>query len=205
MFTLYYSPGACSLASHIMLRENNIQFNLKKVNLKTHKTEDDRDFFALSQNKGYVPVLVFENGDTLTEGCAILFFITEQNPSNNYATGKSDLRRYRLQEALTFVSSELHKTLGSYFSVGLPDAYKDILRAKLSKTFNWLDKKLCEQPYLSGQDFTAADAYAFTVLRWLPHLNTGLSLTDWPNVQLYIDKILQRPSVIEAMQVEGVS
>ncbi len=204
MLTLYYSPGACSLASHIMLLENNIPCDLKKVDLKTHTTEDGKDFYSLSGGKGYVPVITLDNGETLTEGAAILFYISEAGTDNKAAAIKTGFSRYRLQEWLTFVSSELHKTLGAFFNPNLPEAYKEIARTKLTKTFNCLESKLTNQAYLAGKDFTAADAYCFTILRWLPHLNPGLSLADWPALHAYVDRIAQRPTVVEAMKAEGL-
>jgi glutathione S-transferase len=204
MLTLYYSPGACSLASHIALLENNIPCQLKKVDLKTHTTEDGQDYYSLSQGKGYVPAITLDNGETLMENSAVLFYISEAGANSSAAAIKSGFGRYRLQEGLAFVSSELHKTLGAYFNPKLPDAYKEIARAKLTRAFNVLETKLMRQAYLAGNDFTPADAYCFTILRWLPHLNTGLNLADWPTLNAYFDRIAQRPKVIEALQAEGL-
>jgi len=203
MLTLYYSPGACSLAAHIALLENNLQYSLKKVDLGTHKTEDKIDLMSINP-KGYVPVLQIDNKQTLTEGAAILFYITEQGISTNTALKSDPFARYRLQEWLTFVSSELHKTLGAFFDKQLPAEYKVRLREKLQKRFNFLETTLGTAPYLCGDQFSAADAYCYTILNWMNMLETGLSLSDWPKVSAYVGRIANRPKVKQALTEEGM-
>lgn len=204
MLTLYYSPGACSLASHIALCENDMKFNLQKVDLATKKTEDGRDYTTISP-LGYVPAMQLESGEKLLEGAAILFYITEQNAKNQITMTPNSFQRYHLQEALTFVSSEIHKTLGAFFDKTMPESYKEKLIAKIKTRFDYINDLLNKQAFIAGTDFSVADAYLFTVLRWLPYLGTGLSLDSWSNLNQYFQKIAARPNVQKALKEEGIA
>jgi glutathione S-transferase len=204
MYTLYYSPGACSLAPHIALLENKLPFELKKVDLKTHMTADGVEFSTVNP-KNYVPVLVLENNEILTEAAAILFYIAEHGPDANKIASPDEIKRYRLLESLVFVSSEMHKVIGTFFNKQLPEESKVILRDKIKNRFNYLDAKLKSSEYLTGPEFSVADAYCFTVLRWFGILDTGLMLSDWPNISTYFEKLRTRPAIVVAYEEEGLT
>lgn len=203
MLTLYYAPGACSMASHIALLENDLKFQLKKVNMQSHTTEDGKDFYTINPN-GYIPSLQTETGQTLSEGAAILFYISEQSHKNPPMNTSDTFAKYRLQEWLTFISSELHKTLGAFFNKSLPNEYKKALAEKFSKRMNYLESVLSKSKFLLGEQFSVADAYCFTILNWLHNLETGLQLNDWPHIKAYQNAIATRPAVKAAMIAEGL-
>lgn len=203
MLTLYYSPGACSLAPHIALCENNIEFKLLRVDLTTKKLDDGSDYMAINY-KGYVPTLQLDNGEILTECAAALFYIAELNPNSQKISTPASFERYRLQEALTFVSSEMHKTGALFFDPTLPADYRERVIKKLKRRLHDLEAKLNTTEYLAGNEFSVADAYCFAIIRWVPALNIGLSLERWPKVEAYYKKILARPKVQEVMKQEGL-
>lgn len=204
MLTLFYSPGACSLSVHIALCENNLKFNLSKVDLATKRVIDGTDYMN-SNPKGYVPMIQLEDGQKLTECAAILFYISEQNSKSLATIQPGSLQRYRLQEALTFVSSELHKSIGAFFDSALQGEYREKVSAKIKKRLDIIEQKLSNAEYLVGNDFTVADAYCFTILRWLNILDTGLKIVDWPKINAYWTKIYNRPQVQKALKEEGLT
>ncbi len=204
MLTLYYSPGACSLAPHIALLENGLSFNLKKVDLATHTTEDKVDLAGINA-KNSVPVIQLDNNEILTEAAAILFYIAETGSNSKDVDPADAFARYRLQEALTFVSSELHKGFGPFFNKNIGEDYKSIARDRLRSRLDHLEKLLTKQEYIAGNKFTTADAYCFTVLRWVKVVDCGLKLNDWPKVNAYYDKILTRPKVKQALDEEKLT
>lgn len=194
---LYYSPGACSLASHILLREAGLDFELERVDLKTRRTETDADFAAINP-KGYVPALSLAEGDLLTEGVAILQYIADQNE----ATTVTGIDRYRVQEWLTYIATEIHKGIGPLFSPNTPEDYKKIALEKVTARVDFVAKQLDGRDYLLGDRLTAADPYLFTVLSWLPHF--GVELNRWPTLEAFMKRMAERPAVAEAMKVEGL-
>jgi glutathione S-transferase len=199
---LYYSPGACSLSPHIVLREAGLKFDLEQVDLRTKKTKAGADFTAVNP-KGQVPVLVLDNGEKLTEGPVVVQYIADQKPESGLMPPAGSFDRYRVQEWLNFITSELHKSFAPLFNPAVPEDYKKIAKEGLAKRFDMLDQHLAKQQYLSGAKFTAADAYAFVVISWSKHL--GIDLARWPNLSAYLGRIAARPKVRDALKAEGLA
>ena len=162
---LYYSPGACSLSPHIALAEAGLSADYVKVDLRGKKTEGGDDYLKVNP-KGQVPVLDLGGGDTLTEGPAIVQYIADKAPDKKLAPANGTIERYRLQEWLNLITSELHKSFSPLFSPTMSDDTKNFYREKISKTFGYVDGKLAGKDYLMGSQFTVADGYLFTILRW---------------------------------------
>ena len=199
---LYFSPGACSLSPHIVLRETGARFELEKVNLQEKKASGGQDYNAVNP-KGQVPCLELDSGETLTEGPVIVQYLADQNASTGLAGALGTMERYRIQEWLNHTTSELHKNYSPLFRPNTPDTYKDIARENLSKRYDWINEHLAGKQYLLGDKFTVADAYLFTVTRWAPRV--GIDLAKWPNVTAYLDRVGARPKVQEALKAEGLA
>src|SRR5262249_5808843 len=198
---LYYAPGACSLSPHIVLRESGAKFDLEQVDNKEKKTKSGRNYWEINP-KGQVPVLELDDGSRLTEGPVIVQYVADQKPDAGLAPRWGTPERYRVQEWLNFTTSELHKTFGPIFRPTTPEEFKKISRENLGKRFDWLDKQLAGKQYLTGDKFTVADAYMFTVLRWSPRVE--IDLAKWPNLKGYVDRVGARPKGREAMEAEGL-
>ncbi len=198
---LYFAPGACSLSPHIVLRESGTQFDLEQVNNQEKKTKSGIDYWTINP-KGQVPVLELDNGERLTEGPVIVQYIADKKPGAGLVPPAGTSERYRVQEWLNFITSELHKSFGPIFRPTTPDAYKAISKENLGKRFDWLNKELAGRQYLMGDKFTVADAYLFTVLRWTSRIE--IDLGKWPNLKAYVDRVAARPKVQEAMKTEGL-
>ena len=197
---LYYSPGACSLASHIALIESGLPYTIAKVDLRKHTLEDGSDFYAINP-KGYVPVLELDDGTRLAEGVVVLQYIADRVPGK-LAPAYGTIERYRVMEWLTFVNSEVHKQYSPLFYPATPDATKEQIRTKLASRFEYLSKLLQSQSYLAGNAFTVADTYLFTILNWSHNLKVDLS--PYPALIAYQEKVRARPSVQRAMTEEGL-
>jgi glutathione S-transferase len=195
---LYYAPGACSLAAHIVLRELGRAFQLVAVSLSRKTTADGRDYLGVNP-KGYVPALELDDGAVLTEGPAILQYLADLEPGRALAPPNGTLARYRLQEWLAFINSELHKSFGPLFDPEAPDAVKERARAMLSRRLGFVASAL-EGPYLAGEAFTVADAYLYTVLTWTAHV--GPDLAAWPVLAEYLARLAARPSIRDAQAAE---
>jgi glutathione S-transferase len=199
---LYYSPGACSLASHIALIEAGAQFEIDKVDTKEQKTESGENFSEINPN-GYVPALRLDNGEILTEGAAVLQFIADTFPDAKLAPAGGALERARLQEKLVFISSELHKAFSPFFAETLEGAAREAALAKLAKRLNHIETQLSDgRAFLTGDQFTIADAYLFVVASWTRPLQ--IDLDQWPNVAAFVTRIAERPSAQAAMRAEGL-
>ena len=198
---LYYAPGACSLSPHIVTRELGIPVELKKVNNKDKTVEGGGDYREVNP-RGYVPALVLDNGQTLTEGPAIVQYLADQKPEAGLAPKNGTLERYRLQEWLNFLTSEIHKQFSPLFKPNTPEEYKKIVKEALAARFDWLDKQLVGKDYLMGSQFTVADAYAFVLLGWTKPMQ--IDLARWPNLAAFHQRVGARPKVQEAMQAEGL-
>ncbi len=198
---LYYSPGACSLSPHIVARELGLPLDLVKVDINQGKLADGSDFSAIN-SKGYVPVLELDDGQRLSEGPAIVQYLADRKPESGLAPPAGSLERYRLQEWLNFITSEIHKQFSPLFNPAIPDDWKQAAREALARRFDWLGTQLTGKSYLMGESFTVADAYLFTVLNWSP--STGIDLARWPVLQDYVARVAARPKVQEAMQAEGL-
>ena len=198
---LYYSPGACSLSPHIVARELGLSIDLQKVNTKDKTMEGGGDFWKVNA-RGYVPVLELDNGERLTEGPAIVQYLADQKPEAGLAPKAGTLERYRLQEWLNFITAELHKQFSPLFKPNTPEDYKPIAKQNIATRFDWLDKQLAGKDYLTGKQFTVADAYLFVMLNWTKP--TQIDLAKWPNLVAFQKRVAARPKVKEAMQAEGL-
>jgi len=198
---LYYSPGACSLSPHIVLSELALPHDLVKVSTKTKKMEDGGDYFQVNA-KGYVPTLELDDGQRLTEGPAIVQYLADKVPAAKLAPANGTMERYRLQEWLNFITSELHKQFSPLFNPATPDEVKEAQRTKIAGRFDWLDKQLEGKDFLLGKQFTVADAYLFTVVRWSKP--SGIDLAKWPVLAQYVARVAARPQVQAAMKAEGL-
>ena len=197
---LFYSPGACSLSPHILLREAGLSFTPVRVDLKTHKTEDAADFYAISA-KGYVPALQLDDGSMLTEGVAIDLWIADQAPAAGLAP-RDGMDRYRMIELLTFIATELHKNMGGLFVPGLPDATRAMITQRLTARLGLIEQQLTGRTWLTGEQFTVADAYLFTVAGWAKWVKFDLS--PWPQLGAYLARVAARPAVQAALKAEGL-
>jgi glutathione S-transferase len=198
---LFYSPGACSLAPHIALREAEIPVTLVKTDLAAKKTEDGADYLTVNP-KGYVPALELDNGEVLTEVPVVLQYIADHAPRARLAPPAGSFERYRLQEWLNFVTSELHKGLGSLFNPKLAEVARGPIEERAGLRLAFLDKHLANNDYLMGGDFTVADPYAFTILGWSKPLKIDIS--RFKNLEGYRSRIHGRPAVQAAMKAEGL-
>lgn len=197
---LYYKPGACSLSPHIVLREAGLPFDLVKVDLAAKTLADGSDFLAVNP-KGQVPTLGLDDGGVLTEGPVIVQYIADKVPGSGLIPVAGTIARYRVLEWLNFVSSELHKTFSPLFRPTTPDSYKETVKQILASKFTTLDKALEGRPFLTGEEFTVADAYAFVVLGWAPRV--GMPLTPWSNLESFVARVAARPAVKEALAAEA--
>ena len=200
--TLYYVPGACSLASHIILRETERDFQIDKVNPGTGTTDSGANFREINP-KGYVPALKIESGDYLTEGAAILQHLADARPDSGLAPPAGTLARTRVQEGLNFISSELHKAFGPLFSENASEEDRDTAKANVAGKLDLVEQMLADgRDYLVGSEFSVADAYLFVVANWAHP--TGIGLERWPAVAAHGDRIAARPAVQAAMKAEGL-
>ncbi len=198
---LFTRPGTCSLATDIALREAGVTFDLVKVSHHTGKTSEGVDFTTIN-TKGYVPALLLDNGELLTENAALLQYIADLNPAAQLAPPAGTLERYRLTEWLAYINSEIHKGFSPLFLPNTPEDFKQYARENLTKRVDWLAKHLGSKPFLLGEQFSVADAYLFVVLTWSPHVS--FDLTRWPNLLAFQERVSARPHVIEAMTAEGL-
>jgi glutathione S-transferase len=198
---LYYAPGACSLSPHIALAEAGIAVDYVKVNLREKKTEAGDDYLKVNP-KGQVPVLGLDGGGVLTEGPAIVQYIADKAPNAKLAPANGTTERYQLQEWLNLITSELHKSFSPLFNPTMPDEAKNIFRERIGKNFAFIDGKLAGKDYLMGSQFTVADGYLFTILRWA--IGQKFDLAQYKNLQAYFDRVAARPKVKEAMLAEGL-
>lgn len=201
MTKLYYSPGACSLSPHIVLREAGLPFDLVLASTKTHKLADGTDYYGINP-KGYVPLLELDDGQRLTEGPAIVQYLADQAPASKLAPPAGTMERYRLMEWLNFITSELHKGFSPLFNAAYPEEAKALGRTKLIERFKWVDGQLEGKTFLMGDTFTVADAYLFTVSNWAQHV--GVDLAPFSRLADYRARIAQRPAVQEALKAEGL-
>ncbi len=198
---LYYMPGACSLAAHIVANEAGLPIDLVKVDGKTKQTETNEDFLAVNPN-GYVPTLVVD-GETLTEAQLVVQYLADRKPESGLMPAAGDMARYRVQQWLAFISSELHKSFGAFFKPGSTDEAKAAMREHLAKRFGYVDRELEGKSYLTGEVFTAADAYLWTILGWTKFANIDLS--PYANIQKFMGTVAARPAVQQALKAEGLA
>ena len=198
---LYYSPGACSLSPHIALCESGLDFTPVRASTKTHQLDDGTDFYSINP-LGYVPVLELDSGERLREGPAIVQYIADQVPDKQLAPANGTLARYRLQEWLTFIGTELHKGFSPLFNPATPEEYKPMVRERLLQRLQWVDGQLAGKQYLMGDQFTVADGYLFTVTNWTQP--TKLDISGLAHLAAYRERVGARPAVQAAMKAEGL-
>lgn len=199
---LYFSPGVCSLASHIVVKALDLPVSLVKVNLADKKTGSGEDYWAINK-KGYVPALELNDGSILTEGVAILQYLADQKPEAGLAPANGTVERYRLQEWLTFINSEIHKSYSPLFDKNTPEQTLKTFHAKLEKRHIFIAEHLDTQEFLLGNKFTVADAYLFTTMTWAGAFNIDFS--KWPSLKAYQERIAALPSVQAARAAEKAS
>ena len=198
---LSYAPAACSLSPHIVAREAGLKIELEKVDNKAKTTAKGTDYWQINP-KGYVPALQLDSGEILTEGPAIVQYLADQAPDAKLVPVAGTPERYRVQEWLNFITSEIHKSFSPLFKPNTPDAYKAIVRETLAMRYAYVDKQLAGKQYLMGDQFTVADAYLFAVTRWAAF--THVDLSQFGNVQAFMSRVAARPKVQEALQAEGL-
>jgi len=199
---LYYSPGACSLASHIALTASGLAFEAIAAPTKTHKLLDGTDYYTINP-LGYVPLLELDNGKRLREGPAILQYVADQAPAKKLAPAFGTFERYELQSWLTFISVELHKNFSPLFNPATPAETRTAAIERIQGRLKWLDAEIAGKDYLMGADYTVADAYLFTVTNWAPRV--GLDLAPYANVLALRARIGARPAVQATLKAEGLA
>ncbi|WP_295857111.1 glutathione transferase GstA [uncultured Xylophilus sp.] len=196
---LYYSPGACSLSPHIALHEAGIAHEAIPAPTKTHQLPDGTDYYTINP-LGYVPLLELDDGTRLREAAVIVQYVADLAPQKNLAPAAGTLARYRLQEWLNFIATELHKGTGPLFNPATPDEMKKAAREKLLSRYTWVDGQLAGKQHLGGDHFSVADGYLFTVMTWAPKV--GLDLGSLANLQAHHQRVGARPAVQAALQME---
>lgn len=197
---LYYSTGACSLSVRITLLESGLPFEAVLASTKTHQLEDGTDYYTINP-KGYVPLLELDNGERLTEVAAIQQYLADQVPAKRLAPANGTMPRYRLQEWLTFIGTELHKAYGPLFNPNTPDELKNAAKSRINGRLAYVNEQLADKSYLLG-DYSVADNYLFVVLNWSGRV--GLDLSAFPNITAYMARMAARPAVQAALKAEGL-
>jgi glutathione S-transferase len=198
---LYYSPGACSLSPHIALREAGLEVELIKVDPATRRLEDGTDFLTINP-RGYVPILVLDDGQQLSEGPAIVQYIADRAPAAQLAPAAGSFERTRLQEWLGFINSELHQNFGLLFNPALHASTRDTVVRKLRARLDWVSEQIQGKRFALGEQFSVADGYLFAVLGWTRFF--GMNLADWPVLAEHSGRVASRPAVQAAMRAEGL-
>jgi glutathione S-transferase len=201
MMKLYFVPGACSLAPHIVLREAGLSFDMDKVDPATKKTASGEDFNKVNP-KGYVPTLKLDDGSVLTEAQVLLQYVADQKPEAGLAPKFGTMERYRLMEWLNFIATELHKGFGPLWNPQTPEAVRESTKANLAKRFDTLEAHFATKPFLMGDTFTIADGYLFTVINWSNFVKVDMS--KWTKIGEFMGRVAARPSVQAALKAEGL-
>ena len=198
---LYYAPGACSLSPHIALLEAGLPYDLVKVDLRAKKLESGDDYLKINP-KGQVPALALDSGELVTEGPVIVQMIADRVPAKNLAPSRDSTERYKLQEWLTYINSELHKNIGPLFNPMLSDEAKGVFKDRAMGKFRYVDSQLAGRDYLLGKQFAVADGYLYVMLRWADGMKFDLAGLN--NLLAYKDRVAARPKVQEALVKEGL-
>ena len=198
---LYYSPGACSLAPHIVLRETGMKFEIEKVDLKDKRTSTGADYMRINP-KGYVPALELDNGNVLTEVGVIIQYLADQAPELALVPKAGTMERYHEMEWIGFISTEIHKTFGPLWKPNTPEETRQNQKDLLATRLDYLAGQLKGKQYLMGENFTVADAYLYTVLNWAGMLK--FDLAPWPILETFMARIATRAAVVETLRVEGL-
>ena len=197
---LFYIPGTCSLSPHIVAREAGLDIDLVQVDIATKRTADGLEYRSVNP-KGAVPALELDDGQVLTESAVIVQYLADLAPEAGLAPANGSFERYRLQEWLNWISSELHKGFGPLWSKDTPPETQAAAKANLALKFGYLDRHLATREHLLG-GFSVADAYAFAVLGWAAFF--AIDLARWPNVAAYVARLAARPAVRRALVTEGL-
>ena len=198
---LFYAPGACSLAPHIVAREAGLDIGLVKVDLAAKRTADGGDYLGINP-KGAVPALITDDGAVLTEAAVVIQYLADLAPESGLLPAAGSFERYKALEWLNFVATELHKGFGPLWKPNTPAEYREIVKELLAQRFTFLDRELAGRDYLLGSRFSAVDAYAFTILGWAAYMK--IDLARWPNVTAYLARVGARAKVREALVAEGL-
>ena len=199
---LFYAPGACSHAPHILLREAGLDFSIEKVDLATKKTETGVDFRTINPH-GYVPALQLDNGAVVTEVAVINQYIADRVPAKKLAPANGTPERYTLQSWLNFISTEVHKQLGAMFNPAVPEDYKTMVKEKMFTRFDVINEHLSKSKFILGETFTAPDAYLYTVLNWAKYF--AIDFAKWPAIKSFMERVAARPSAPAAAKAEGLA
>ncbi len=199
---LFFKAGACPLSPHIVLEELGLKYEAEAVDLKAKTTASGADFLKINP-KGYVPALQLDSGDVLTEGPAIVQYLADLHPEKKLAPANGTLERYKLQGWLTFVGTELHRQFTPLFNPVTPQEWKDVCRGNIERRLAWVNEELAGKNYLMGADFSVADAYLYTVLRWTVPVKIGLA--GLPHITAYMARVASRPGVQAALKAEGLA
>ncbi|MFL6737234.1 MAG: glutathione transferase GstA [Sphingomonas sp.] len=200
MLILYYSPGACSQAPHILLHEIGLEHDAKRVDLRSKTLEDDSDYLQVNP-KGAVPALQLESGEVLTENAVVLQYIGDRASWPEVLPPLGNFGRYRVLELLNFITTELHKRFGLLFSPDASDDVKRFVRTDLSKKLDWINERLGSGPFLMGDELTLPDPYLFVITRWADKI---MGLERWPNLDAFYARMLERDSVRNVLRFEGL-
>jgi glutathione S-transferase len=198
---LYFSPGACSLSPHIVLRESGLAFTPVMASTKTHKLADGTDYYTINP-KGYVPLLELDDGQRLAEGPAIVQYVADRVPDRKLVAPWGTMERYRQLEWLTFIGTELHKSFSPLFMPNMPEEAKAIFRARIQSRLQWVDQQLEGRPYLMGEGFSVPDAYLFVVANWSKFVDVDIS--GLTHLGAFMTRMAARPAVQDALRAEGL-
>ena len=200
MLILYYSPGACSQAPHILMHEIGLEHDARRVDLRSKTLEDDSDYLAVNP-KGAVPALQLESGEVLTENAVVLQYIGDRASWPEVLPPLGEFRRYRVLELVNFITTELHKRFSFIFDREASDEVKEFAKKSLSGRLDWIDARLGDGPFLMGEELTLPDPYLFVITRWTDKV---IGLDRWPNLRAFYERMLQRDSVRNVLQFEGL-
>jgi len=195
---LYYAPGACSLAPHIALSESGVPYTTDRVDLRTHTYGNGADYYGVNP-KGYVPVLELDDGKRLTEVAVILQYIADRKPGT-LAPAFGSIERYRTMEWLNFIATEIHKGLAPLWKPTTPEDYKPVVLEAVGKRFDFVAQALADKPYLTGDRFSIADAYLYTIANW--HRFLKFDVTRWPAIEAFLARVAERPAVHAVLVAE---
>jgi glutathione S-transferase len=197
---LYYSPGACSQALHILLHEIGLEHDAARVDLKAKKLENGSDYLAINP-KGAVPALQIDSGEVLTENAVILQYLGDRTNWPEVLPPLGDFRRYRVLEMVNFITTELHKRFGFLFNPDATDEMKNLVIADLSKKLDYIDERLGDGPFLFGEQLTLPDPYLFVITGWTEKL---IGLQQWKNLAAFRERLMNRPAVRHVLRFEGL-
>jgi len=198
---LYFSPGACSMSPHIVLREIGAPFEAERIDGRTHLTASGKNYYDINP-KGSVPCLVLDDGQVLTEGAVIVQYLADHAPGASLAPKAGTMERYRLQEWLNFIATDLHKGLSPLYNPKLPDEIVRQVKERFGQRLDFVEKQLAKGPFLMGEQFTVADAYLFTIVSWGKRFN--IDLGKWPALTAFMEKMRARPAVQATLKAEGL-